>query len=176
MKRYLMVLTLLAMIGVVGCSRQKEPERAAAPAVATEGGLAPDFTLKDLNGQDVRLSSLRGEVVLLNFWATWCPPCRGEVPSLAKLNHLMKGKPFRMLAASIDDGGKAAVEGYFRDAKVSLPALLDADGTVGHLYGITGVPETFIIDPKGVILKKVVGPIDWSAPEVVRFLDEAGKS
>jgi thiol-disulfide isomerase/thioredoxin len=114
-------------------------------------------------------------VALVNFWATWCPPCREEVPSMAELNRLMAGKPFRMLAISIDQEGKEAVEAFFKQANTALPAYLDSDGAIGKRYGITGVPETFVIDRKGVILKKVIGPLDWTAPEVVKFLDEAMK-
>ena len=94
---------------------------------------------------------------------------------MAKLNRLMDGKPFQMLAVSIDQGGKEAVEAFFKDAGTALPVLLDANGATSKLYGITGVPETFVIDRKGVILKKVIGAMDWSAPEVVKFLEDAMK-
>jgi peroxiredoxin len=137
---------------------------------AQEGKLAPDFILADLSGLKTRLSDLKGKVVLVNFWATWCPPCREEIPSMAALNRVMAGKPFRMMAISIDQGGKDAVNDFFKKSGLTLPALLDSDGRVGKLYGITGVPETFVIDRKGVIIKKIVGPLDWSAPEVVQFL------
>ncbi len=92
---------------------------------------------------------------------------------MAVLNRLMAGKPFRMLAISIDQGGKGAVEAFFRNAGTALPTLLDVDGTASRLYGTTGVPETFVIDRKGVIIKKVIGALNWSDPEVVRFLNEA---
>ena len=90
---------------------------------------------------------------------------------MVKLNSQMAGKPFRMLALSIDEGGKGAVEEFFQRTGQSLPALLDGDQQVGKLYGITGVPETFVIDKKGVIMKKIVGGMDWSSPEVVSFLE-----
>ncbi len=94
---------------------------------------------------------------------------------MADLNRLMAGKPFRMLAVSIDQGGKDAVEAFFKEARTSLPAYLDTNGAIGKMYGITGVPETFIIDRKGVIIKKVIGPQEWNAPEIVKFLNEAMK-
>lgn len=90
---------------------------------------------------------------------------------MVKLNRAMAGKPFQMLAVSIDEGGREAVAGYFKESGSTLPALLDTDRSVGRSYGITGVPETFVIDGKGVILKKVIGPMDWSDPEVIRYLD-----
>lgn len=167
MKRLVSIALLLCIIILTACSRKET----AQPAL--EGKPAPDFNVRDLAGKETRLSDLKGKVTLVNFWATWCPPCREEVPSMAELNRLMAGKPFRMLAISIDQGGKGAVEAFFRQANVSLPAYLDSDGAIGKMYGITGVPETFVIDRKGVIIKKVIGPQEWSAPEVVKFLDDA---
>ncbi len=92
---------------------------------------------------------------------------------MVALNRLMAGRQFQMLAISIDEGGKGAVEAFFRQSGNELPAYLDANGAIGRMYGITGVPETFIVDRNGVILKKVVGPMDWNAPEVVKYLNEA---
>lgn len=170
MKRWMYAVLLLAFFVAAGCT--KEVEKPAA-----EGNYAPDFTLKDLNGQEVQLSSLKGKVVLVNFWATWCPPCREEIPSMMKLNQAMQGKPFQMLAISIDEGGKEDVERYFKKQGVSLPTLLDTDGKVSKRYGTTGVPETFVLNSKGLIVKKVIGPMDWGSPQVVAALDEliAGK-
>lgn len=164
MKRLLFAVLLLAAIVGSGCTKREAP--------AIEGNPAPDFTLNDLSGRPVQLSSLKGKVVLLNFWATWCPPCRQEIPSMVGLNRAMQGKPFQMLAVSIDEGGKEAVEAFFRKSGQTLPALLDTDGKVARMYGTTGVPETFILDAKGVILKKVMGPMDWSSREVMSALDE----
>ncbi len=170
MKRYFCLLLMALLLALPGCSRKEQP---AQPAVA--GNPAPDFTLKDLSGKEVKLSTLRGKVVVLNFWATWCPPCREEIPSMMRLNQAMAGKPFQMLAVSEDEGGKNAVESYFSKSKTMLPALLDTDQKVGQRYGLTGVPETFVIDAKGVILKKVIGAMDWSDPGVISFLDSAIK-
>jgi len=169
MKRIILVTLLLLIVALPGCSRKE------APKAPREGKPAPDFVLPDLAGRTTRLADLQGKVVLVNFWATWCPPCREEVPSMAKLNRLMAGKPFQMLAVSIDEGGKEAVEAFFKKEGTELPVLFDANGAVSRLYGITGVPETFVLDKKGVILKKVIGAMDWSAPEVVKFLDDAMK-
>jgi len=167
MRRWSFGLLLLAVLALAGCSKREAP--------VVEGALAPDFTLKDLSGREVKLSSLKGKVVMVNFWATWCPPCRQEIPSVMRLNQLMQGKPFQLLAVSIDEGGADAVSSFFRQSGTSLPALLDSDGALSRRYGTTGVPETFIIDTKGVILKKVVGGMDWSSPEVIAFLDGASR-
>lgn len=164
MKRIFAVLLLFIAVVASGCSKKEVP--------AQEGGAAPDFTLSDLSGKQVQLSSLKGKVVLVNFWATWCPPCREEIPSMVKLNQIMQGKNFQMLAISVDEGGKQAVQEFFRQNGVTLPALLDTDGGVARRYGTTGVPETFVVDGKGKIRKKVIGGVEWSSPEVVRYLEE----
>lgn len=87
----------------------------------------------------------------------------------------MAGKPFQMLAVSIDEGGKDAVKRFFKNSGAALPALLDTDQAISKRYGTTGVPETFILDKKGVIVKKVVGGMDWSDPQVVAFFNEIMK-
>ena len=165
MKRYFCLSLLLLLFALPACTKEEKP--------AMEGNPAPNFTLKDLSGHDVRLADLRGKVVLLNFWATWCPPCREEIPSMMRLNLAMAGKPFQMLAVSINEGGAQEVEPYFRQSGTNLPALLDTTQAVSKRYGLTGVPESFVIDKKGVILKKVVGGMDWSDPSVIKFITDA---
>jgi len=167
MKRYLCLALVILLCALPACSRKQQ--------AALQGNPAPDFSLKDLSGNQVRLSDLRGKVVVLNFWATWCPPCREEIPSMMRLDRAMTEKDFRMLAVSIDEGGKDAVTEFFRKSGTSLPVLFDTDQAVGKRYGLTGVPETFVIDKKGVILKKVVGAMDWSNPQVIEYLENAMK-
>ncbi|MRR53695.1 MAG: TlpA family protein disulfide reductase [Deltaproteobacteria bacterium] len=152
---------------VVACSTESSAPR--------PGSVAPDFSVKDATGKTVQLSDLRGNVVLLNFWATWCPPCKEEVPALSRLNARMAGTAFRMVTISIDEGGSNAVESFFQVSGYRLPTLLDPAGTVGRLYGITGIPETFIIDAQGVIRKKIVGPRAWDDPSVISYLEELQK-
>ena len=172
MKKIALVILLLAVALMPACSKEKSPAKSAVPAAkAVEGGVAPDFTIKDLDGKDVTLSSLKGSVVLVNFWATWCPPCKEEIPSMIKLNKAMSGKAFRMLAISVDEGGKGDVDKFFKGNK-DLPVYLDPDTKTSQLYGTTGVPETFILDKQGIIQKKIVGGMDWSAPDVIAYMDE----
>lgn len=156
------IVALLAFFALAGCARTEKP--------VTEGSDAPDFTLKDLSGKDVRLSALRGKLVLVNFWATWCPPCRSEIPSMAAMNRIMGVAPFQLLAISIDEGGSAPVQALFASMGVSLPTLLDPTKSVGRRYGITGVPETFIVSKEGKVVKKIIGPIQWDSPEVIQTL------
>ena len=170
MKR-LVLLLLIALI-VAGCSKEKK-KSGALPAVS--GNPAPDFSLSGPAG-DTRLSALKGNLVLVHFWATWCPPCREELPSLAKLNGQMAGKPFRLLAISVDKDGNAAVQKLLGQVGITLPVLLDPSSEVAKQYGITGVPETFIVSPAGVILRKIVGPMEWTSPEALVYLNDAMKA
>jgi peroxiredoxin len=127
--------------------------------------LAPDFSLVDLEGQAVRLSGLRGKVVLVNVWTTWCPPCREEMPSMDRLYRALEGEAFELLAVSQDDQGRAAVDGFVREVPVSFPVLLDPERRVGSAYGVWGYPETFVIDREGRIVERVIGPREWDTPE-----------
>ena len=130
---------------------------------------APNFTFPDLNGQRVTLLDHRGKVVLVNIWASWCPPCRQEMPSMQRLYEEFRGKNLEILAVSIDSNGREAVDPFMRKIDLTFPVLLDPKETIKPLYGITGVPESFIVDKEGILVKKIIGPIDWATPEVFLF-------
>ena len=127
---------------------------------------APNFTFPDIHGKEVSLSEYRGKVVLVNVWATWCPPCRKEMPSMQKLYDKFKGGNFEILAVSIDSQGREVVAPLIEKMNLTFPALLDPGETIKPLYGITGVPESFIIDKDGVLVEKIIGPINWATPDV----------
>lgn len=130
------------------------------------GGAAPDFELKDLNKKPVKLSDYKGKVVFLNFWATWCKPCKEEMPAMELLYKALKGKDFEMIAVSIDrDISK--VEPFVKELKLSFTVALDFMGKADRRYKLTGVPETYIIDQNGVIVEKILGPRDWTRPESI---------
>lgn len=171
MKR-LILLLLISLTVAAGCSKEQKETVADLPALA--GNQAPDFTLAGPAGE-TRLSSLKGNLVLVHFWATWCPPCREELPELARLDKAMAGKPFRLLGISVDKEGNGAVQRLFGQLKITIPVLFDPSAQVAQQYGTTGVPETFIVSPTGVILKKIVGPLDWNSPEVLAYLADAMK-
>jgi peroxiredoxin len=134
------------------------------------GKPAPDFTYPDLSGNIVRLSDHRGKVVLVNIWATWCPPCIEEVPSMKSLYQKLKGEKFEILAVSIDQQGKTAVSLFMKKHKLNFTALLDPQGTIAAPYKATGVPESFIVDKNGILVQKIIGPINWESPEVIGFI------
>jgi peroxiredoxin len=135
-----------------------------------KGAVAPDFTLPDLEGKMVSLSDYKGRVVLLNIWATWCPPCVEEMPSMEKLYREMKDEGFEILAVSIDTSGAKAVLPFMEKHKLSFPALTDSEGATKLLYHTTGVPESFLIDKDGVIAEKIIGPRDWANPGAIEFI------
>lgn len=140
------------------------------------GSLAPDFTLTTMKGKSVSLAQFRGKVVMLNFWASWCPPCRAEMPSIEKLYRRMKKKGnFVLLAVNVESDARNSINEFTRQIPLSFPILLDQDHRVSRLYRVSGIPQTFLINPKGVIVKKVVGGRDWSTPEVVATLSSLMK-
>ncbi|NOY52300.1 MAG: TlpA family protein disulfide reductase [Deltaproteobacteria bacterium] len=132
---------------------------------------APDFTVRDLEGKEVSLSDFRGSLVFLNFWATWCPPCREEMPSIERLYKLMQGKPFHILAVSVDNDA-GVVERFRKSRGYTFPMFIDDQQKAARLYQTTGVPETFIISPEGKILNKIIGPEEWSTGKPLAYLQE----
>ena len=131
---------------------------------------APNFSFPGLDGKMVNLNDYRGKkVVLLNIWATWCPSCVEEMPSMEKLYGEVKGDEFEILAVSIDALGAKAVAPFMKKYTLGFPALLNSDGTIQNLYGTTGIPESFIINREGKIEEIIIGPRDWAAPDVIRL-------
>lgn len=139
------------------------------PATLTDGKPAPNFSLPGLDGKKINLSDYRGRVVLVNIWATWCAPCVEEMPSMQKLYNEFKGVGFEILAVSIDAQGLEVVAPFMNNHKLTFPALLDPKGALRTLYRTTGVPESFIIDKDGILIKKIIGARDWATPETSRF-------
>lgn len=129
---------------------------------------APDFTLEDLSGKRVSLKDLRGKVVVLNFWATWCPPCRLEMPSMEKLHRELKEKGLEVVAVNIKET-KNEVSKFFDELGLTFSALLDRDGRVSEEYGAWAIPLTYIIDQRGEFVGKITGHKDWYSHDVRAF-------
>lgn len=132
---------------------------------------APDFSLPDLNGETHTLSEYRGKVVFLNLWTTWCPPCRLEMPAMERLYRRLRDRDFVMLAVSADEAGKKVVAPFAEDLGLTFPILLDPDGSLSPRYGVTGYPETFVIDREGKVVNHTIGPADWQSEEMVRYFE-----
>lgn len=129
------------------------------------GAAAPPLRLARLSGGEFALSEARGQVVFLNFWATWCVPCLEEAPSLDRLYRNLQDEGFLVAAVSIDGSGQlAAVKAFRKKLDLSFPILLDPEMRSYAAYQATGVPETFLIDREGRVVERFVGPRDWSEP------------
>jgi cytochrome c biogenesis protein CcmG, thiol:disulfide interchange protein DsbE len=158
--RTLVVIGLL--LALIGCYSGTHPPRI--------GSSAPDFTVQD-SDHKVTLSQFRGQVVVLNFWATWCPPCVEETPSLVRMQSRMKDKGVVVLAVSIDVDD-AAYHKFLKDYGVNMVTVRDEDQKSASLYGTHGWPESYIIDRNGIIRRKFIGPVQWNSPEVTEFLSK----
>jgi peroxiredoxin len=151
-------------------------ERPKAPPAGSlkVGGTAPDFTLKSLKGDSASLSQFRGKVVFLNFWASWCPPCRAEMPSMSRLNEVFSDREFAMLAVNVEQD-KGAVEEFLADHPHDFTVLLDPQGTAQNLYQVFRFPETFLIDKEGRIVERFLGARDWSEVEFMKRIAQLVK-
>lgn len=142
-------------------------------SIVASGDRAPEFRLQAMDGRLVSLSDFQGKVVMLHFWATWCPPCVEELPTLDKLSRAVVDKDFQLLAVSVDEGGAAAVTAFLERKGLNIPALLDPEREVAGRYGTFKFPETYIIDRQGMVRAKVIGPRDWSDPANVKLVRDA---
>jgi len=131
--------------------------------------IAPEFTLNDIDGHTHRLSDYRGKVVILSFWATWCPPCRYEMPSMERLRKLVEGEDIEILAINVGEN-EDAIFIFTADYPVEFPLLMDRDGAVIRDYPVVGLPTTYVIGPAGDIRYRAVGSREWDDPALVNRL------
>ena len=166
-QQWLVVLGVVALLGggLVAASRYMGDELFPLSV----GSPAPDFRAATLDGaspgRTKTLADYRGQVVLLNVWATWCGPCRVEMPSIEALHRAYGADGLHIVAVSIDDAGQEkAVRDFARELGLTFEILHDPTGDIQKSYQTTGVPETFVIGPDGVIRKKIIGAADWNSP------------
>ena len=133
-----------------------------------EGSPAPGFQLRSLSGGTGDLGTLRGRLVLVNFWATWCPPCVQEMPSLERLHRALGPEGLAVIGVSVDED-EGAVREFVARHGLSFPILRDPGGHTAAAYRTTGWPETFVIGPDGAILRILVGPAEWDTPEALAY-------
>lgn len=160
------------IIGLLVCSLMllnvSADDRLTLPRLA-EPFRATDFTTVDESGGSHRLSDYRGKLVLLNFWASWCPPCRDEMPSMESLWQQVKDKPVVILAVNVGEDADTIFE-FTGNYPVSFPLLLDRDGAIVESYPVRGLPTTYIISPRGLITHRVVGSREWDEARLVQGL------
>lgn len=153
-------LFFIVLLALGGCYNNSRPTHI--------GSDAPDFVVQD-GDKKLALHDFRGQVVVLNFWATWCPPCVEEMPSLIEMSQKVKDKGVTIVGVSVDVD-KGAYEKFLQQHGVTFTTIRDPQEKSSSLYGTTGWPETFIIDRQGVLRRKFVGAVDWNDPEIVKYL------
>ena len=165
--RNLTALFLLGLTLATGCGAPAEQTPTRSPA--------PDFTVTDLNRTTVQLSALRGKVVLIDFWATWCPPCKAEIPHFKELHSAYRAKGLEVIGLSLDQGGPAEVAAFVKQQGILYPVALATPAIVQAYGGIRGIPTTFLVDKRGRIAEKYVGYQDKKVFEekIVALLAES---
>jgi peroxiredoxin len=142
-----------------------------SPVIIEPGGAAPDFAAVDVvSDRPVSLDTYRGRVVLLNIWATWCVPCRMEMPSMERLHRRFADTDLRVVAVSVDRGDLSQVRQFVHDMNLTFDVLHDRSGDIQRTYQTIGVPESFLIDRDGLVVKKVVGATEWDTPATVALV------
>ena len=140
-------------------------------AVAAQPRPAPKAEFRNAGGKHLTLADFRGRVVLLNIWATWCGPCRSEMPSLDRLQAMHQGDGLTVLAVSVDDGGSPAVRRFFQQSGVrNLALYLDADGATARAFGASSIPTTLLIDREGNVVGSLVGAMQWDSPDALALI------
>lgn len=160
MKRRSITAAFLLLM-TTACYTGSRPTHVGAPA--------KDFSLQDSDHQ-VSLNQFRGQVVILNFWATWCPPCVEELPSMVEMQNRMRSKGIVVVGVSIDVDNDA-YHRFIKQRNVNFVTVRDPEQKVAAMYGTTGWPESYVIDRKGVVRRKFVGAVNWNSPDVVQFLN-----
>ena len=173
--KQIVIILMLIIAGLVLFFIPKEEK--IQRAIVAVGLKAPDLELQelDISGKGLsmiwRFSELKGKVVFINFWATWCDECKKEKPTMQRLYEKMQGRPFQILTILYRDDAKKAVE-YMKMNGYTMPVLLDEDMKVARNYGVRGVPETYIIDREGILKEKIIGRMTWDSPEAIDFIEK----
>jgi len=165
------IILLLSSVYACDMAGNRHGEEGSGNTAPEKGALSRDFTLKNLSGKDVSLSDFRGNIVFLNFWATWCPPCRQEMPSMEKLHEKYKDRGLTILAVAGDGEGVELVRPFVEERNFTFPVLIDDRGKAADIYRIFAVPTTIIIGTDGKIIGKVQGAADWFSEEVQDYFD-----
>ena len=146
---------LFGLVGVIKVPPAEDPVR---------------INLKDMNGKNISLSDFKGKIVFLNFWTTWCPTCRIEMPSMEKLHQRLKNKNFAMVTINLQESA-SQVKAFFKEFKLTFTALLDSTGEVGASFGIRAIPTTYILDKTGRIIGLVSGPREWDSKAAISLFE-----
>jgi len=165
------LLTLCLLTLFNGPALAAGPLSKIAITPQAERSAAPGFVAERLDGGKSALNDFKGKVVLLNFWATWCMPCRQEMPSMETLRQKYNEKDLLVVAISIDEGTKSQVASFIKRLKLGFPVLLDPEGEVSALYKVSGLPASYLIDRDGKLISRIVGSEDWASAEAFSLMD-----
>jgi thiol-disulfide isomerase/thioredoxin len=146
---------LFSIVGVINVPPTNDPVR---------------INLKDIKGKNISLSDFKGKIVFLNFWTTWCPTCRIEMPSMEKLHQKFKNKDFAMVTVNLRESA-SKVKAFFKKFKLTFTALLDSTGEVGASFGIRTIPTSYILDKTGRIIGRVNGPREWDSKAAIALFE-----
>jgi len=153
-------------------SKAKTIPEPSTPAIGISiGQIAPNIKGTAINGKMINLSSLKGKKVMINFWATWCPPCRNKMLALESLHREMANSNFMIIAVNIDENSSVAREFIQRNG-YTFPVVLDENREIAAQYSVRSIPTTYIIDPRGRIAGVITGSRDWSSSETIKILRE----
>ena len=166
-------LTACCLLGLPAGAQAADLPPLSHSLTVVEPRLAPELKFKDLEGRMHDLAELRGKVVLINFWATWCPPCRREMPSMERLAQVLKGEPFVALAVDVGEDAET-IEAFTSqlDTTLTFPILLDTRGRSMQAWKVSGLPTTFLVDKQGRIVASAIGGREFNHPEIVQTVRE----
>ena len=182
------LLAIGLLLGTGGCSSDTETDRSSAEAPQTsqqaQAGTsyetnpvpAPDLTLETMDGRQINLADQNGKVILVNFWATWCAPCRREIPDLINLYSEMKDEGLMIVGIAVDQEGAKVVKPYVQKQDINYPIVLDPDqSTEKHFDAMYGLPTTYVVNPEGKIVRRILGifPVDKMEPELKEMLQSS---
>lgn len=168
MKSRVILIVLLFLAGTIVIFASRQENKSEVP----EKKLAPPLEVMDAaTGQALNLSQLKGKVVFVNFWATWCPPCKEEMPSIEALHRALAANDSFLMVTIVYKDDPITAADYLLKNNYTFPLYIDKDGISAKRYGVTGVPETYLIDKKGVLKKRIIGPADWNSPEARAFIN-----
>ncbi|MBI4366328.1 MAG: TlpA family protein disulfide reductase [Deltaproteobacteria bacterium] len=168
MRRIIRAFLICVVAALVYAVLVSEP-----PSVVRVGESMPPLEIVDAEHRRVPLSAFRGEVVLLNFWATWCPPCRHEIPSLNRLARRFANRSFRLLGVSEDADAMAfaTIREFARQVPMAFPVYVDPAGAAADALSVIGLPESFLIDREGRLVRHVRGALEWDDPSVIAAIE-----
>jgi peroxiredoxin len=166
----LIIIPLLLLLG--GAAQATSPLANLSVVPEVERHTAPDFISENLRGGNTGMADYKGKIVLLNFWATWCMPCRAEMPGMETLWQNYKEQGLVIAAVSVDEGSRGRIETFTKLLDLSFPILLDPESKVSDLYKVSNMPTSFLIDRNGKIISRIVGTEEWTSPEAIQLVEK----